>query len=596
MGHKILIMVLLVVFISMFLMGFYLTGMSEKYLLEQLEEKLVSNAALIERMVAEKMELETNPDTWESLATSLGQSIGARVTIIDGQGDVLGDSVASAAGLDSHLGRPEIRQAFRGLVGKSIRYSRSLNTDMLYLAVPVTKDENVTGVVRVALPLDEVYRVSRFLWKGIFVAGLIVLLVAGAISYVAAFFLTKPLKEIALAAGQIATGQYSQRLRSRRWYGEIKMLANAFNKMADNLKDNINQLTGRKKLLETVLGSMDDSLIAVNNEGKIMMLNPPAAELFGISEEKALRRHLLEVIRHEGLFNIIDDVLQHQKTVRRELTLYTPYEKYFRVHVTPMAGENSRGAVAVLRDITDLRQAEQMRKEFVANVSHELKTPLTSIAGYVETLLNGAYQDSEVNLRFLEIIQRETDRLKRLIEDLLRLSRIESVKGQVNLVPVEVAGVVCKVANLLATSLEEREQQLVYDFPEHLPPVKAVEGSLEQIFLNLIDNASKYSPKGTTIIVKAEEEGGQVACSVIDEGSGIPPEAMPRIFERFYRVDKARTREIPGTGLGLALVKHLVEGMGGVIEVTSELGKGSRFTVKLPKEESYGRQNSSTQF
>lgn len=595
MGRKILIYVLLVVFSCMVLMGFLLTRISERYLLEQLGEKLVSNAGLMRRIVAGEMELGADRDTWEGLAASLGQSVGARVTIIDGQGDVLGDSAASAAELDSHLGRPEIRRAFEGAVGKSIRYSRSLDTDMLYLAVPVTKDEKVDGVVRVAMPLDEVYRVSRFLWKSTFITGLIVLMIAGVISFMASSSLTKPLKEIAFAAGQIAKGEYSQRLRSRRWYGEIKVLANAFNQMTDNLEDNINQLTGRTKLLETILGSMDDSLIAVNNEGKIMMLNPPAAELFGISEEKALKRHLLEVIRHEGLFKIMNDVLQRKETVRQELTLYTPHEKYFKVHVTPMAGENSWGAVAVLRDITDLRQAEQMRKEFVANVSHELKTPLTSIAGYVETLLNGAYRDSEVNLRFLGIIQREAERLKSLIEDLLSLSRIESVKGQVSLVPVDVVGVVCKVANLLATNLEEREQQLVYDFPEQLPPVRGVEGSLEQIFLNLLDNASKYSPKGSTIIIKAEEEEGQVACSVIDEGSGIPPEAMPRIFERFYRVDKARTREIPGTGLGLALVKHLVDGMGGVIEVTSELGKGSRFTVKLPKEENYGRQNNSTQ-
>lgn len=583
MRRKILITVLLVVLGSMISMGFLLTGMSERYLLGRLEDKLLSNAELMARVVAQAMEEGSHPHAWEDLAASLGKSAGARVTIIDLQGNVLGDSAAKAAELDSHLGRPEIQQALQGRVGTSIRYSSSLHTEMLYLAVPVVMEDRVVGGVRVALSLEEVYRVSRFLWKWILATGLVVFLVAGLISFMAASSLTKPLQEIALTAGQIAQGRYSERLRSRRWTGEIKVLAEAFNRMAGNLEDFIHQLTGRKRLLETILGSMDDSLIAVDAEGRVMVLNPPAAELFGVSEAQAAGRHLLEVVRHEGLFHLVDAVLQQGQTVRQELTLYTPHEKHFKVHVTPLAAENSRGAVAVLRDMTDVRRAEQMRREFVANVSHELRTPLTSIAGYVETLLGGAYQDPAVNLRFLGIIQREAERLKKLIEDLLQLSRIESAKGQSAPVPVDVAAVASRAANLLATALKERDQQLIYDFPEHLSPALAVEDSLEQVFLNLIDNAGKYSPPGTSITIRAEEDETHVACSVIDQGTGIPPEALPRIFERFYRVDKARTREVPGTGLGLALVKHLVDGMGGTVEVRSELGKGSRFTVRLPK-------------
>lgn len=583
MRRQILAATLLVVLLSMAFMGTVSTGLAEKFLLDKVEENLLSNARLMERIVEEYLAVPRNTVNWEALARSLAQDVKARVTIIDLQGTVLGDSDAKAEELGPHLERPEIGAAFRGELGKSYRYSTSLDMEMLYLAVPVSVKGQVQGIIRVALPLAQVEEFSHSFWERMWVVGLVGLVVALITSSIAAMKLAKPIQEVSLAAVEMAQGQYSRRLQVKKAPAEIRVLINAFNRMADNLTQLIGKLTERKNRLETVLASLDDSLVAVDREGQVVMLNPPAADLFQISEGEALRRHLLEVIRHEGLYEAVSDALENGKVIHREMSLFVPQEKIFRVHVTPIVGQGSWGAVVVLRDMTEIRQTEQMRKEFVANVSHELNTPLTSIAGYVETLLDGAYQDPGVNLRFLGIIQKETERLKRLIEDLLQLSQIESRKGQIASLPVELSGVIAKTAGLLATTLAEKEQELELDLPASLPKVKATEDSLEQIFLNLMDNAIKYSPPGSRVRVKAWEEEQMVAVSVIDEGRGIPPEALPRIFERFYRVDKSRAREIPGTGLGLAIVKHLVDSLEGAIEVTSQPGQGSRFTVKLPK-------------
>lgn len=588
MGRQILAAALLVVLLSMALMGTVSTGLAEKFLLDKVEENLLSNARLMERIVAEYLASPGETKDWEVLARSLGQDVGARVTIIDPHGAVLGDSDAVAAELESHLERPEIQAAFRGELGKSYRYSTSLRIEMLYLALPVSVEGTTGGVIRVALPLAQVEEFYRSFWEKMWVVGLVGLLVALVTSSIAAMKLAKPLQEVSLAAVEMARGQYNRRLKVRKAPAEIRVLINAFNQMADNLAQSIGKLTERKNRLETVLASLDDSLIAVDREGQVVMLNPPAAALFQISEGEALRRHLLEVIRHEGLYEAVSDVLENRKVIHREMCLFVSQEKIFRVHVAPIVGQGTWGAVVVLRDMTEIRRTERMRKEFVANVSHELNTPLTSIAGYVETLLDGAYQDPGVNLRFLGIIHKETERLKRLIEDLLQLSQIESQKGQIAFLPVELSGVIAKTTGLLATTLAEKGQDLELDFPASLPKVKATEDSLEQVFLNLIDNAIKYSPPGSRITVKAWEEDNMVAVSVVDQGQGIPPEALPRIFERFYRVEKSRAREIPGTGLGLAIVKHLVDSLEGAIEVTSQPGQGSRFTVKLPKVPSIG--------
>lgn len=583
MGKRILVAVLLVVLISLAIMGFIFARTAEKSMLEQLEESMINHAWLIQHLVVKEIETIGIKEGFEPLAAYLSKEIGARVTIIDKTGKVLGDSDADAAQLESHFQRPEVQEALMGGKGKSIRYSTSLRMKMLYLAVPILYQEKVEGVVRLALPLKQLQLFTQSLWKRMLIAGLVSLLAAVVVSYLVTRILTKPLREAAIVAKEIAQGQYSRRMSSQEAPGEIKALASAFNEMAGNLETVIEELTERKNRLEAILGSMDDGLIAVDYGGKVIMLNSPAEKLFKVTGEQGLHRHLLEVTRNEGLYNVVNEVLQAKKAVHQELSWHTTEERNLLVHAAPLQGEAGWGAVAIIRDITSLKKTEQMRSEFVANVSHELKTPLTSIKGYVETLLDGAYLNSEVNLRFLEIIHKETERLNRLIEDLLHLSWIENSKGQLNRLPVKLPKVVQRVVNVLTPSIEEKRQTVEVDFPHDLPLVWASEDSLERIILNLVDNASKYSPPSSLITITMEEEGEMLAFYVTDQGAGIPSESLPRLFERFYRLDKARTRENEGTGLGLALVKHLVDGLEGTIEVTSEIGKGSRFKVKLPK-------------
>lgn len=581
MRRKVFLTYILVVAVSLSISGVLTVNAVSKYFRENTEDILLTNSKVVEKIVIRELEDSGGKNLQDSVK-SLGTDFGTRITVVDPEGEVLADSEKTFTDMENHLKRPEIQSAFKGEIGKSIRYSTSLRTKMMYVAVPVEKAGKIIAVLRLSLPLSDLKNLSQFLWGIIVSSTFIGFLIAFFISTIFSISLTKPIGNVALAAQEIARGNYDMKINTVA-SGEIKILADSFNDMADNLKTTVRKLLDGKQKTEAILESMADSLIAVDQNCNVVMINPPAERLFNVSQKEALGKHLLEIIRNNELYNSINETLAGNNIVYKEIRILTPEEKIFRVHIAPIMGEGNYGVVAVLRDITELRRLEKIRTEFVANVSHELKTPLTSIAGFVETLLDGAYKNKDHCLYFLGIIKEETDRMTRLINDLLYFSRIETSKEVIQKAKVYIPNVVMKALSVLQTSINEKQHQITLDIPKDINPIISDKDSLLQILINLLDNAIKYTPHHGKIKIKAEEKEEYTSIIIADSGVGISKEALSRVFERFYRVDKARSNNLSGTGLGLAVVKHLAKGLSGEIDVESEPGKGSTFTVKIPR-------------
>lgn len=397
-----------------------------------------------------------------------------------------------------------------------------------------------------------------------------------------------PLKEIIDAARDIAQGDLDRELHIYS-QDEIGELARSINNMARQLRRTIDLITEERNRVRAILDSMADGVIALDREGRVLLVNPVIEEVFGIKGNACQGKSVLEVIRNYDIERILQRALKTQEPVVQEVKIIGAESepRIFRLHATPLraASQETGGVVAVMRDITERKKLEQMRTEFVANVSHELRTPLTSIRGFLETLLDGAMEDPQTCRHFLEILQKETDRLTRLIDDLLNLSKIEERRVVHRWQPVNMSDTIHRVVSLFQPQAAEKQINLLVEVPEELPSVYGDPDMLAQVLINLVDNALKYTPPGGRVSVRVKKEKGQLRVEVEDTGIGIPPESLPRIFERFYRVDKARSRELGGVGLGLAIVKHIIRAHGGKIGVESAPGKGSLFHFTLPLDE-----------
>jgi len=392
-----------------------------------------------------------------------------------------------------------------------------------------------------------------------------------------------PLNEIARAAEDIARGNLDRELKIYS-QDEIGNLARSINDMAQKLKGTIAEISRERNRAKAILNSMADGVIAVDKRGRVILINPVVEDLLQNNNQSVQGKKILEVIRNYELENIFTTALNKQNPISREVKLLCPEPRIFNVHATPLecCGQEEGGVVAILRDITERKKLEQMRSDFVANVSHELRTPLTSIHGFLETLLDGAMEDKETTKYFLELMSVETRRLTKLTNDLMNLSRVEDLRGVQKWQEVTVPGVIERVITMFRAPAEEKNLVLFDDIMDGLPPVKGDPDMLAQVLMNLVDNAIKFSCPGGRVTVRAVSGENHVRIDVMDNGPGIPKESLSRIFERFYRVDKSRSRELGGMGLGLAIVKHLVRVLGGRIEVKSEEGKGSVFSVYLP--------------
>ena len=511
----------------------------------------------------------------------LGGLTVSRVTVVLPDGRVIGDSDSDPAGMENHGNRPEIRAALAGGIGRSERFSDTMRRTLAYLAVPVWQEGQVAAVVRTAMPLADIDQTLRAATREV---GVGVLVAAGLFALASSVLVrrvSRPLEAMEQVAERLAAGDLQARVADPTGGREMRALARALNQMAEQLGARMETITSQRNELKAVLASMTEGVLAVDSGGQMLHCNAAAARLLGLDEAQERGRLMEEVVRHSELQKFIRGIQTTGGAAEAEIQL--PGERAVKLHGAPLEDAAGRkiGALVVLSDTTRLQRLEKMRQDFVANVSHELKTPITALRGGVDTLLDA--ERTEEDRHFIAMMARQVERLWAIVGDLLSLSRLEhdGQAGRIAREPGPVRDVLRRAAGNFAKAAEAKRMTVAVECPEGLvAPINAP--LLEQAVGNLIDNAIKYSGEGTRVAVSAEAVNGEgVLIRVKDEGPGIEQRHLPRIFERFYRVDQARSRALGGTGLGLAIVKHIAQAHGGSVSVESTPGRGSLFTLRL---------------
>ena len=537
------------------------------FLIAKIRADLVRNAQLVSELTQRTPAADLN-----AAVHAWATPIGLRITIIASDGTVIAESdkpIDQLSAIENHLYRPEVQSALQHGSGSAQRRSDTIGVDLLYGAVL----ESPARIVRVALPLHDVAATIQQVRRSIAGACVVVGLIALPLIFWLALRTSMPIDTMRRMATRVAAGDFTGRAPERE-AGEVGELAGALNQMSQQLETRLRELTSEKAHLAGILAGMTEGVLVVDAAGKIRLLNTALQRAFGLTDE-ALGKTVLEVFRDAGLAELIGAA-----PAARELTFLQPADRVFTVQAGQLM--DATGVVVVFHDITRLKQLENVRKDFVANVSHELRTPLAVIKGYVETLLDDEPPAPDTGRQFLETIQRHTRRLEVLIDDLLSISALESQQAKLDCAPVSLRAAAAAVIDELSPRAHERNIAVALEIPTDLPTVSADVQRLHQVLVNLLDNALKYTPAGSRVTVSAVPSNGFLKVCVADNGSGIAAEHLARIFERFYRVDKARSRELGGTGLGLAIVKHIVQAHGGKVWVESELEHGSRFYFTLP--------------
>jgi two-component system phosphate regulon sensor histidine kinase PhoR len=531
--------------------------------------------------------IEDHPLTYDidTLANQMGQSLNLRVTILDPSGTVRGDSELDDQDLfnmENHANRHEVLEALEKDLGISIRFSYTLNAQMMYLAKPVVKDGNRLGIIRLAIPLTEIDQTLSSVRSLLIVSLMIGIVLALLLSYLAARAVTRPLKDMSHIAERMARGDFSRKTRTKS-RDEIGQLAHTLNQMSTQLDRTITEITMERDRLRGVLGGMREGVMVTDPDGHIIMINEAFRNFFHITSSIE-GKTVIETIRDACLHGAIEKTLKENKEVIEEIELTLHSQRFLYVHVVPLGlPEASTGTVTVLYDVTQIKSLEKVRKDFIANVSHELNTPLAAIKGYAETLQDRALVDIEKTQKFLDIICKHVDRMSKLVSDLLSLSRLESDTYAPSFSSQQLIDSINISIETLKDAIEKKNVTVSVDVPPDLSSVEVDEKGLVQVILNLLDNAIKFTPDNGTVSIIGREEDDFVKVAVSDTGIGIPMKDIPRIFERFYRVDKDRSRELGGTGLGLSIVKHIIQAHGGKIWVESQIGQGSTFFFLLPK-------------
>ncbi|MBD3239085.1 MAG: HAMP domain-containing protein [Chitinivibrionales bacterium] len=562
----------------------YATNAARTYQAEYAEATLKTRAALLEGQLA-RLFTDTTVNA-DSLLDVLGVRTRTRITLIRPDGVVIADSHEEAAVMDNHGDRPEIIEAMARDTGVSTRYSATLEHDLLYTAIPVTRDDSLLGVLRTSLPLVSVYEAlevfaSRLLATGIVVAVIVVLL-----SLAITHRLNQPLKELTRGAERFAQGDFSIGLPIPST-SENARLASAMNAMAEQLDERIRAIMRKSNEQDAILSAMVEGVIAVDQDEHVIMINQAAGAMLGVNPMEVKGRWIQEAVRNTELQKFIGELLRKRTPLNRQITAAVAVggERTLEVHGTVLRGSRGglNGVLVALHDITHLRKLENLRREFVANVSHELRTPLTSIKGFVETLLDGALDQPGERERFMEIIGNHVNRLNALVEDLFTLSRLEKdeANGGVELQLTSVDALVKDAVEVCTAKAVQKNVRLSTVLGQ-VPSARVNTSLFEQAIINLIDNAIKYSEAGTQVEIRCERRGNEIAIAVVDEGPGIPQVHQTRLFERFYRIDKARSSKLGGTGLGLSIVKHIMNVHNGTITVDSTIGEGSTFTLFVP--------------
>jgi len=526
------------------------------------------------------------PQTPEEIAAlntwvAANATSGVRITIISPEGRVLADSESETATMESHAERPEVREALQNGEGRATRQSVSVRNQLLYYAVREYLPGNIPVVLRLALPMEDfrepLWRFRRSLWMW----SLLIFLLSGAVALLMSRSYTERIERLREFSRRVAEGDF--RPLSPDGKGDtLEALGASLNQTAARLDRTIRTLTEERNLSAAILGSMVEGVAVVNGAERLAFANPGFAAILGLDVPPVAGSALLEVVRQTELIEAVRRVLAGEPRVEAEIATGTLRQHFFAATVASVRAGETSGAVIVLHDITELRKLERIRRDFVANVSHEFRTPLTAIQGFAETLIGGAIDDPQNRGRFLGIILEHSRRLARLTEDLLKLSQMDAERLELEIRPVSVAQLIESCYETSQRRALEKDLGLSLNVPSQLPDVAADSRRIQEVLQNLLDNAIQYTLPGGKIVLSAELHNDEVVFTVSDTGIGIPRADQPRIFERFYRVDVARSREAGGTGLGLSIAKHLVEAHGGHIWVDSEVGTGSQFHFSIP--------------
>ena len=567
----------LLIVVSMGMLGLYLANSTRSSQLDNLRSQLENEARITAEASSPGFLSQDKKGVLDALTKRLGEQTDTRVTLIALDGTVLGDSEEDPATMENHATRPEIRDALSTGSGESTRYSTTLGQKMMYVAVPISHQGEVLGIARVSLPLTAVESLVHRVTVSIIAATAIAALLGILAAWVIARITTRPIRKLTIASRKIASGELEQKITIEA-RDEVGELAHAFNEMSSKLKEMVETISGDRARLATILDNMADGVIMTDIEGNISMANNAAGKLFEIKNTDMANRHLIEVVRDHEIDEVLKLCLKTAETQSAQYESGTS-KRYLRVIAIPIAHDELSDSLLLFQDLTELRNLQTTRRELIGNISHEFRTPLAGIKAMVETLRDGAVDDKKVARDFLTRMDDEVERLTQIVAELTEFSRIETGKAELSLEPVNLNLLIEEVIIQLSHQVERQQLSVDKKLAADLRSVQADKERVRQVVVNLIHNAIKFTSPGGKITVATQTHGGSVTVDISDTGIGIAKNDLPHIFERFYKVDRARSGG--GTGMGLAIAKHVVEAHGGKIRVQSEEGKGSTFSFSL---------------
>ena len=586
--RRLIIYYLAVIAVIVILMGAFFIFFLNYFYMETLRESLYNQARLASVLIEEMLERDAGYDEIDTLAKDLGKELGVRLTIVDAKGIVLADSDQDPLLMENHINRPEIIEAMETNKGIATRYSVTLDEEMYYLAIPINTvvpagtQPETRAIIRLAIPLAAIKEAMNSLVVFILGALLLSSLIALATAVAFSERITGPISKISSAARSIAEGNYNPELHVAG-KDELAVLAQNIKDMGGSLKKKIELVLWEKNKVETVVSSMSSGIILTDRDLNIELINPAAEELFDLKSNNVIGKPFNLAIRYYALNENLKAVSQDGEARVIEVNLYYPRATVLDTYILPVYGTDQSiiGSLILFHETTELRSLEKMRSDFVANVSHELRTPLTTVRGYTETILHEELTREQL-VDFLQIIDKETKRLSSLLDDLLDLAQIENEKGLVKKEPVDMSGLIREAVERVEDARTVQDVTVNLDLPGQSIYVSGNPEWLRQALVNILENSIKHGYEKGQIGISLSTAGGQAEIIITDNGPGIPEEDLPHVFERFYRVDKARSRKSGSTGLGLSIVKHILEAHDACYTLQSKVGEGATFTITLP--------------
>lgn len=568
---KIFISYIVVIFlISIFVLSFVTPLIKDQYLNNKIEH-MTNISLIIQGTIQRYIELED----WNELdlfAKEIYQQTEIRISVIHPDGRVIAESLKDFQEMESHRNRPEIRAALQGEKSHTVRYSSTAREDMLYVSSPIFSDGSIIAVLRLSIFIDKMQQILDRTRNTILLISLLMILLSFGISYYISKRLTIPTQKLVQAFDRVSEGNLETRILAHQEEPEIKELADRFNMMTEQLKQFVKNISLQTEELESIISTIDSGIVLLDEKGEIILSNKYFKEYF--SSYKMTGKYFWEVIRDGRLNEQVSELIEKKKSFTAEIELS---EKYYLCTGTDIDKKNK--SVLIFHDITRSRKLAQVKKDLIDNISHELRTPLTSIKGYTETMEGANEKERE---KYIQIIKRNTERLISMVDDLLSLSELEDKGGKMQIEKVNLEEIMKNMRKIFEPAIKKKKLRLNFNIQQDIPDIEADSYKIEQMLINLIDNAIKYTEKGEINILVENTTASKVKIEVADTGIGIKKEELNSIFERFYVVNKARSRQYGGTGLGLSIVKHIVMLHKGEIEIDSQLGVGTRLAVMLP--------------